>query len=131
MKNVNGMTRDELRAEAKELQIPGRGSMKAQELREAVAYFREEAIREQARIVRADRYRDQVKRGELKVRTPNGQAPDIFLSPVASARRTPRSVPMSVKTRVMHYVKQNGIHELTARQARQIRRTERRLAPTR
>lgn len=41
MKNVDSMTRDELRAEAKELEIPGRGRMTAAELRQAVDEWRQ------------------------------------------------------------------------------------------
>lgn len=47
-KATETMTRDELRAEAKELSIPGRGKMTAAQLREAVNYFRVETIRQDA-----------------------------------------------------------------------------------
>lgn len=46
LKATDAMTRDELRAEAKELSIPGRGKMTAAQLREAVDYFRVETIRQ-------------------------------------------------------------------------------------
>lgn len=100
LKATEIMTRDELRAEAKELKIPGRGSMTAAQLRVAVDYYRVETIRQETvnEVKRAveetssvervtvhshsapftvtryvpSRFRDRVARGELVVRTPAG-----------------------------------------------------------
>lgn len=115
MKPVSECTRDELRAEAKERAIVGRGKMSKDELVEAITWARA-----------GDSYvgLEMVGPGERK---------DAPAQPVDAVQHLAADEPARLATsklsnarRRSNYMKQNGSTKLTIRQERQLRRMARR-----
>jgi hypothetical protein len=118
MKPVSECTRDELRAEAKEREIVGRGKMNKDQLIEAITWAR---AGDDVSIAEA---LPPVTRELIEPTMP--QIDDVVRHLYGTEPVRSQAGKMSTARRRSAYMRQNGSTKLTPRQERQIRRMERR-----
>lgn len=146
MKAILDMTRDELRAEAKEREIVGRGKMSKEQLKEAISWARagdsvdtltvsDEPPGVQAWIaplgtpeteMLADRYTVPAEDMARAILDSNRRELEVVRNLYATEPARPQPTTMSNARRISNYMKQNGTNKLTVRQARQVRKMAKR-----